>query len=79
MRLNPSFYKMTATLAFTLLTFFLLKDQSKAQSPPPSIKKAIDKLLNPDTGNEALKQSCIRISRNLKTYVQAKLSKEIEL
>ncbi|HIL54230.1 MAG TPA: hypothetical protein EYG40_04255 [Verrucomicrobia bacterium] len=78
MRLNPSFYKMTATLAFTLLAVFLLTDRSKAQSPPPSIKKAIDKLLNPETGNEALKQSCIRISRNLKSYVQAKLSKEIE-
>ncbi len=79
MRLNTPFYKVATTIGFTLSVASLLIDQSKAQSPPPSIKKAIDKLLNPETGNEALKQSCIRISRNLKSYVQAKLSKEVEL
>ncbi|RZO18086.1 MAG: hypothetical protein EVB09_02780 [Verrucomicrobiaceae bacterium] len=78
MRLTSSFFKMMAMLAFTLLLIFLSTDQGKAQSPPPSIKRAIDKLLNPETGNEALQQSCIRISINLKAYIQAKLNKEIE-
>lgn len=79
MRSNPSFYKMTAPLVFTLLPIFLLTDQGNAQSPPPSIKKAIDKLLNPETGSEALKKSCISISKSLKTFVQAKLSPGIDL
>ncbi len=79
MRLNTPFYKVAAALSFTLSAVSSLTEYSKAQSPPPSISKAIDKLLNPDTGNEALKQSCIRISKNLKSYVQAKLSKEVNL
>lgn len=79
MRLNPSLYKMTAPVVFSLLSVLLLTGQSEAQSPPPSIKKAIDKLLNPETGDEALKKSCLSISRNLKSYVQAKLSQGINL
>ena len=70
---------MTGTVVFTLLSGLLLTDQSEAQSPPPSIKKAIDKLLNPETGDEALKRSCVRISRNLKAYVEAKLNQGIDL
>ena len=79
MRLNPSFSKMKTIFVYMLLTIISLTTHSKAQSPPPSIKKAIDKLLNPETGDEALRNSRISISKDLKNYVLAKLSEGIDL
>ena len=70
---------MKTIFVYMLLTIISLTTHSKAQSPPPSIKKAIDKLLNPETGDEALRNSRISISKDLKNYVLAKLSEGIDL
>ena len=42
---------------------------SAPQTPPASVKNAIDRLLNPAKGASALETSCNLISRELKTHV----------
>lgn len=44
---------------------------SLSQTPPPAVKKAVASLLNPATGNDALRRSCRKISAALAAYVQA--------
>ncbi len=58
--------------AFLLCVNFLIAHtRSFSQSPSGSARKAIDSLLSPATGNDALKSSCKRISAALSEYVQA--------
>lgn len=63
-RFNIVSIALVSTIAALLI-------QSPGQVPPPSIKRAIDSLFNPQTGDEALKQSCRKISILLKNYINA--------
>ena len=74
---------MNLNLLFSIsfILYFLLPKtnlQSAPQTPPPSVKKAIDKLLNPDKGPSALEKSCYKISNELKIYVLSNCINEAE-
>ena len=74
---------MNLNLLFSIsfILYFLLPKtnlQSAPQTPPPSVKKAIDKLLNPDKGPSALEKSCYKISNELKNYVLSNCINEAE-
>lgn len=60
----------------TLLFFvYTLLDVIHAapQNAPPAVKNAIESLLNPEKGPSALQKSCVKISRELKSFVFSNL------
>lgn len=74
---------MNLNLLFSIsfILYFLFPKtnaQSAPQTPPPSVKKAIDKLLNPEKGPSALEKSCYKISNELKNYVLSHCINEAE-
>ena len=74
---------MNLNLLFSIpfILYFLFPKtnaQSAPQTPPPSVKKAIDKLLNPEKGPSALEKSCYKISNELKNYILSHCINEAE-
>jgi hypothetical protein len=62
----------TVPFLLLLVTCFVLPAIfAFSQTPPPAVKKAVTSLLNPPTGQDALRHSCKRISTALAAYVQA--------
>ena len=62
---------MNLNLLFSIsfILYFLFPKtnlQSAPQTPPPSVKKAIDKLLNPDKGPSALEKAVTKSVTDLK-------------
>ena len=58
--------------------FYPTNLSSAPQTPPASVKNAIDRLLNPAKGASALETSCNLISRELKTHVLSNSLNESE-
>ncbi|MBV64451.1 MAG: hypothetical protein CMP45_08060 [Rickettsiales bacterium] len=66
-------------MKLTILLFFICTflDTIKAapQNTPPSVNKAIETLLNPQKGPSGLQKSCIKISRELKSFILKNLKR----
>ena len=69
---------LISSYIFICYAFHPTNTDSAPQTPPPSVKNAIDRLLNPSKGPSALQKSCNLISRELKSYVLSNSLNELE-
>ena len=80
--LGLSKYRLGGILFSSILCicyiFYPTNISSAPQTPPPSVKNAIDRLLNPEKGASALEKSCNLISRELKTHILSNSLNESE-
>ena len=69
---------LISSYLFICYAFHPTNTDSAPQTPPPSVKNAIDRLLNPSKGPSALQKSCNSISRELKSYILSNSLNESE-